>query len=82
MRSGIAVVSKVHPFDGDRGPVHNDTLFGVVMQHPIAALHCSTGGRMYARPNGTRNLEALESWSKKRGAYGDPGFVRALAEGS
>ena len=79
MGAGIAVVGQMHPLNGDRSTVHNDTLFGVVVQHPIAALHGASRSRMYPRPDGTRNLEALKGWSKERRAYGNPGFMRPLS---
>ena len=75
----VAVVSQMHPLDGDRSSVHDEPLFGVVVEHPIASLHRSTGCGVDSWPDGTRNLEILESWSKEGGTYGDTSFVRALA---
>ena len=42
MSTGIAVVRKVHALDGNGGTVDDDALFCVVVEEPIAALHCTS----------------------------------------
>ena len=39
MSARVPVVGQMHPFDEHRSTVNDEALLGVVVQHPIAALH-------------------------------------------
>ena len=68
----------MHTLDDHGGSVNDDALLGVVVQHPIAALHGTTRVGVDAGPDRPRDLKPVKGRGEERRANRNACFVGTL----